>query len=350
MSSLDDLSQLDASSLDRLWDAMNRQIAPVPGRHTTASSRAVETIARIQRLDDAPRLDPSGLESIWSTVAAATAAPAVKPQRVVGARATARTSANLLRTAIRQCAIGVLGGMLVGFLVLGGGLRLLMRLSALLTDTGGYRMVTQEGNAVGEVTLGGTLSLMLFIGALFGALGGIMVMAVRPWLPTTGWSRYLLAGAIGFAVAGPAVLEQGDNPDYQRFGLLGLNICLFTILPFLFGIAVLPVLDALDRRIPQELPGRSRTWTDLAKSAGLITLALPMIAIVPAAIGTPPIGLLLLLPVARVLANRWSDHAPTRLLKQQRAARGELLGRLLLATPCLFGLILTAQAIGRLTS
>jgi hypothetical protein len=350
MSSRDDLSQLDAASLDRLWDAMNRQIVPVPGRRASASTDAAETIARVQRLDDAPRLEPSELDALWSTIAAATIAPTVNPQRAGSVRSVASTTATLLQTAIRQSAIGILGGMLVGFLVLGGGLRLLMRLSAMMTDTGGYRTMTQDGNVVGEVTLGGTLSLMLFVGAAFGALGGTIVMAVRPWLPKARWRRYLLAGAIGFAVAGPSVLEHGDNPDYQRFGLLGLNICLFTILPLLFGIAVLPVLDALDRRVPPELPGRSRTWPDLMKSAGLIVLALPMIAIVPAAIGTPPVGVLMLLPVVRVLADRWSDHAPTRLLERQRAARGEFLGRVLLATPCLIGLMLTAQAVGRLTS
>jgi hypothetical protein len=350
MSSRDDRLHLDGASLDRLWDAMNRQIAPIPGKRPTPVTDAAETIARVQKLDDAPQLGASEMDSLWSTIAAATLAPAVEPQRAASSPSLTQLFGSLVQSVIRQGAIGALGGMLVGFLVLGGGLRLLMRISAMLTDTGGYQMVTQNGNVVGEVTIEGTLSIMIFVGAMFGALGGIIVMAVRPWLPASGWSRYLLAGAIGFAVAAPAALEQGDNPDYQRFGILGLNVCLFTILPLLFGISVLPVLDALDRRISHELPRVSRSGWVLVKSVGLIVLSLPLIVSIPAALGTPPIGLLLLLPVVKVLADYWSDHAPTRMLKQQRQLRGEYLGRVLLTAPCLIGLVLTAQAVGRLTS
>ena len=287
---------------------------------------------------------------LWNTIAAATLAPAAAPIERAPVDSALQTLRQLVRSAIRQIAIGVLGGMLVGFLVLGGGLRLMMRVSAMLSDTGGNRVLTENGNVVGEITLGGTLSLMLFVGLTFGAMGGVIVMAVRPWLPAGGWSRYLLAGAIGFAVASPAVLQRGDNPDYKRFGILGLNICLFTILPFLFGIAVLPVLDTLDRRISKTLPGGFFKGADTIKSIALIFFALPILIILPAAIGSPPVGLLLALPVVRVIADVWSRHAKTRALQRRRETWGLYAGRVALAIPALIGLLLTAQAIGRLTS
>jgi hypothetical protein len=240
--------------------------------------------------------------------------------------------------------------MLVGIVVLGGGLRVLMRLAAMLTDTGGNRMMTENGNVVGEITMGGTLSLLIFVGLPFGALGGVIVMMVRPWLPVSGWVRYVLTGVIGFALAGSTVLDHGDNSDYRKLGIFGLNVCLFTTLPFLFGIAVLPVLDRLDRRIPRDLPGRSLEWRPLIGSVALIFLALPIIAIVPAVFGTPPLGLILALPLVKVGTDYWSGHAATRGLQRRREHWGLQLGRVALAVPSLVGLLLIVQAIGRLTT
>lgn len=349
MSSRDE-PQLDGAALDRLWDAMNRDIAPVAGRNASASIDAAETIALLRRHDDAPALDPFHQDAIWSSIAAGALQPVARPVSHEPSHVRVAAVTRLLQHAIRQIAIGVLGGMLVGFVVLGGGLRLLMRLAAMLTETGGHRMVTDNGNVVGDVTLEGTLAIMVFVGIPFGAMGGIVLMVVRPWLPASGWWRSIVAGAIGFAVASSTVLDRGDNPDYKRFGILGLNVCLFTILPVLFGIAVLPLLDWLDRRIPRELPGRGSGWTASMASAMLIVLALPAVFIVPAAVGIPPIGLLLALPVMKILVDWWSSHAATRPLRQQREAWGLWAGRVALAIPSLIGLLLTVQAIDRLTN
>ncbi|HET9660349.1 MAG TPA: hypothetical protein VFP05_08455 [Thermomicrobiales bacterium] len=338
---------LDGAALDRLWDTMQRGLVPVAGRNGSASIDAAETISLLRKHDDAPGLDRLQQDAIWRTIAAATVAPAAISAEREPNHAGIAPAVRLLQRAIRQIAIGVLGGMLVGFVVLGGGLRLLMRLAAMMTDTGGYRMVTDNGNAVGDITLGGTLSLMIFVGLPFGAMGGVVLMMVRPWLPASGCWRYVMAGAIGFAVTGSTVLDHGDNPDYQRFGILGLNVCLFTILPVLFGITVLPILDWLDGRIPRELPGRGAGWI---ASVAMIVLALPIVLIVPAAVGIPPVGLLLALPVVKILADRWSSHAATRPLRQQREAWGLLAGRVALAVPSLIGLLLTVQAISRLTN
>ncbi len=281
-----DWSALEPAAVDRIWDAMNRQIAPIGGRTPSASTEVADTLRLLEWHDDAPALGTSQQEAIWALVAAATFAdlpmpspakassPSRSRQGVTGAF---RTILDLLQRAVRQAAIGAIAGILVGMLVLGGVGRVFMRIAAMLSDAQSQGVLTENGNAVGDITLGGTLGLMIFAAAPFGLIAGVAVMAVRPWLPATGPMRYLATGAIGFAVAGPIVLEGGENGDYQRFGILGLNICLFTTLPFLFGVAVMPVIDWLDRRISLDLPGIHRGWWDVPKSLGLIVISIPSV-------------------------------------------------------------------------
>jgi hypothetical protein len=254
-----------------------------------------------------------------------------------------------MQRAVRQSAIGAIAGILVGMLVLGGGARLFMRISAMFSGAQQQGAMTENGNAVGEITLDGTLALLIFVGATFGLIAGIAVMAIRPWLPAAGPMRYLVTGAIGFAVAGPIVLEGGENTDYRRFGILGLNICLFTTLPFLFGVAVVPVIDWLDRRISPSLPGVSRGWKDVPKSVAMLVLFIPALQLVLQVIALQPIGLLLILPLIRVLWPLWARHAQTIEVRRKRDAIGLQIGRAALLVPCVLGLVLMAQAIGRLT-
>ncbi len=358
MSSRDDLSPLDGAALDRLWDAMNRQIAPISGRAPSASTEVAHTIRLLEQRDDAPALGNAQLEAMWATVAAATLTGLSGTAELSDAAPTGvqrgfsgflRTVLDLLQRAVRQSAIGAMAGILVGTLVLGGGSRVFMRISGMLSEPQRQGMMTENGNKVGEITLSGTLGLLFFVGALFGLFAGIAVMAVRPWLPVKGPMRYLVTGAIGFAVAGPIVLEGGENADYQRFGIFGLNVCLFTTLPFLFGVAVIPIIDWLDRRISQDLPGVSRGWRDVPKSVFMVILFIPALQLIVAAIGLEPVGLLLILPVFRAIWPLWARHAPTREMRHKRDEIGIQIGRAVLLVPCVLGLVLMAEAISRLT-
>jgi hypothetical protein len=348
---------LDTAALDRLWDAMNRQIAPVGGRTASPSLDAADTIGRLIDRDDAPHLAAREIDLVWASIAAVTLPEmaVVADSSPVAGRTSDQTPTattgviGLLRNVARQIAIGALAGFLVGLVVIGGGLRLFMRLAAILTEGGANQMVTENGNTAGQITLDGTLSILIFSGGMFGVVGGIVVMAVRPWLPASGWRRSLLAGGIGFAVAGPAVLEGGENGDYKRFGILGINVCLFTLLPFLFGIAVLPVIDWLDRAISPALPGLSRGWRDLLKSILLAPLVLMAVLLLPLALMMPPVALLLALPIVRVVAPIWLRRAATRDQRRQRERWEVRFARVMLVTPCLLGLVLMAQALNRLT-
>jgi hypothetical protein len=348
MSTFDDVA-LDPAALDRLWDAMNRQIAPVGGRTGAASIAAADTIRELEDRDDAPRLAAPQFDAIWASVAAVTL-PGVEPttsapQARKGLRILNALLA-LVQTVIRQAAIGAWAGLLVGFFVVGSLSRIFMRIAGMLSPDQLNGTLTENGNRVGEITLGGTFELMIFSGALPGLLGGIVVMAVRPWLPPSGWRRYLLSGAIGFAVAAPLALEYGDNPDYKRFGILGINVCLFTLLPFFFGVTILPVIDAFDRWVPRGLPSLRRGPMAVLASVPIVLSAMPLLALVIASENFEPAGLLvLLLPAVRVLAPIWARHAPTVAERHRRERRGLRVGYAAVAIPCLLGLVITVQSV-----
>ena len=160
-----------------------------------------------------------------------------------------------------------------------------------------------------------------FVGAPSACIGGIAVMAVRPWLPAGPAHGISLTGAIGFAVAGPAVLESGENGDYQRFGILGLNICLFTLLPFLFGIAVLPVIDWLDRRISPRLPGILAVGGDRARSRCSLTAIRLFAVCCCRSPCSSAVGLLLLLP-----SCGWLSHLARRCADDRASSAAGALG------------------------
>jgi hypothetical protein len=63
---------LDPAALDRLWDAMNRQIAPVGGRTASPSLDAADTIGRLIDRDDAPHLAARDIDLVWASIAAVT--------------------------------------------------------------------------------------------------------------------------------------------------------------------------------------------------------------------------------------------------------------------------------------
>jgi hypothetical protein len=144
------------------------------------------------------------------------------------------------------------------------------------------------------------------------------------------------------------VLEAGENPDYKRFGIFGINVCMFTLLPFIFGVTVVPVIDALDRRVPRGLPSFRRGLLAVLASLPMFLLAIPLLPLAISGLSLQPPGLLLLLPLIRVLAPVWARHAPTFDERRRRELRGARLGYAAVAAPCLLGLVLMAQSIARL--
>ena len=156
---------------------------------------------------------------------------------------------------VRAMGIGVLAGLAAGFLAGGIGSRLAMRISAIAAGPAMRGTFTENGNRVGEITLDGTLFLLVFNGPIVGLFGGLVYVALRPWLPRSTRWRGLAFGALLLAVFG-AVIIDADNIDFRLFGPPLLNVGMFAALFVLFGLIAAPLADRADRAFPAVPPRR----------------------------------------------------------------------------------------------
>ena len=107
------------------------------------------------------------------------------------------TAAAVLR-ALGGC---VAAGLVAGLVIAGLGSRLVMRILA-LADSSAVGSFTESGNQVGDVTVGGTLGLVVFVGIPIGVLAGLIVFAVRRWLPSGQPWRGLACSAVLLTLLG----------------------------------------------------------------------------------------------------------------------------------------------------
>jgi hypothetical protein len=179
---------------------------------------------------------------------------------------------------------------------------------------------------------------------LMGALAGVLYVAVRWMLPWSGWRRGLLFGGIVFAIGGADVLDRGTNPDYRQFGIAGLNVCLFGLLPVLFGLICAPLADAWIGRVQGWQPRRFG-WIAVAMTAPFV--AIFVIGLL-ANVTSMPWLTLVFLPGGVKLLARWRPgffdrRVPTLPDSWLRVATYGAI-----AVPCLAGLVQVAVAIDRI--
>jgi hypothetical protein len=363
----------------RLWDTFlagepSGMEGSGPGRgardRDDVDQAIAETIRRFHALDDAPAPDAALVERIWQDALQRQAATAratangrhagadLRQTTTLAAGPAARSAGRwreaarrLTDTTIRQLGVGALAGAVAGFVAIGGGARLIMRLLAMTADPAVQGTLTENGERVGDISLGGTLALMLG-GMMLGLAGGAIYALIRPWLPWSGWRRGLVFGLLLAMTFGAVMLDNGENPDYRRFGVPFLNVCLFNLLPIAFGLLVVPLAERLDRRFPSP-PFAGSIWHRARGMATyvLLTLAalLTVLLVVPfAAFGASPIGLIVaVLVLTRVTLARWIGRfeRPTDLLARP-AAFATAYAVLLL--PALTGLFFTLRAAGRI--
>lgn len=147
--------------------------------------------------------------------------------------------------ALRTMAVGALAGALAGALVGGLGGRLVMRVSGHLTHTD-VTLRTANGNQLGEITLAGTIALVIFAGIAPGMMAGVLYAVLRPSLAWAGRLRGLVLGAGLLAIAGPLAIEP-FNVDFDRFGMVWLNVLMFAALFVLMGLALAPLYELVER-------------------------------------------------------------------------------------------------------
>jgi hypothetical protein len=122
----------------------------------------------------------------------------------------------------------VAAGLVVGLVVAGLGSRVVMRLLA-VADPDASGTITENGNVVGEITAGGSLALLIFVGLPFGLVAGLVVFAVRRWLPQRPAWRGLALAAVLLGLFGGTVIDP-DNIDFRLLEPTGLALALFGLL------------------------------------------------------------------------------------------------------------------------
>jgi hypothetical protein len=218
-------------------------------------------------------------------------------QSVVLGRSYAPTIIWRALLVLRAMGVGMLAGMAAGFVAGGIGSRLAMKVVALVAGASARGRITENGNTIGDFTASGTIFLLLF-GAMLGTIGGLLYVALRPWLAEAGRWRGLALGAILLATIRAGTIDE-RNIDFTHFGIPALNVALFAALPLAFGFLVAPCADWLDRRVPT--PSLDRVGTlGLTGGLGLVALTvLPIVSLVVLVAGLDilpaPIALVVLL-------------------------------------------------------
>jgi hypothetical protein len=146
----------------------------------------------------------------------------------------------------RWMRIVIVAGVPVGMLVVGVGSRLAMLLLRITSPDTVRGVESDDGFIIGRFTIGGSFAL-LQIGALVGVLGAMLYLLIRPSLLGPRWFRFVTVGLGSGAVAGSMLLH-ADGIDFRVLEPGWLAMGLFIAVPFLFGVAVGPAVEMLERR------------------------------------------------------------------------------------------------------
>lgn len=227
---------------------------------------------------------------------------------------------------LRAMGIGVTAGLVAGFVAGGIGSRLAMKVVALIAGPDAQGRITENGSTIGAFT--SETLFLLFFGATLGTFGGLLYMALRPWLPVAGRWRGLAYGAILLATGGGLIIEEA-NFDFTRFGIPLVNIALFAALYLGFGLLVAPVADGLDRRLPVFTADQVGQISTAARY-GLVALGvLPVTLVLGAVVGVASVWMILgslLIALCGLVALGLS------LVPAGEARRGQWLGGFAFAT------------------
>jgi hypothetical protein len=204
----------------------------------------------------------------------------------------------------------------MGATVGGIGGRLAMLVLRVTSDPSLAGMKTDDGFIIGRFSPD-TMFLLVFTSVL-GVLGGILYLAVRPWLPE-GW-RAWIAGVFG-GVVGGATFIRPDGLDFTRLDPLPLAVAMFIALPAVYGVTMSLLVERL-------LPQDSRWGGSWVWFLGL----LPLVAI--AAFGPLGVGVLLVM-IGLWAIHRWSPETTSLL----RSAPVVWIGRTVLLALTALGLV-----------
>lgn len=146
--------------------------------------------------------------------------------------------------------MAALGCVLASALVLGGGSRLVMRITAIIAAPESIGQATMGGNVIGRITFGGSIGLVWI-----GALGGLPLAAVyvvaRRWLPRKRVARSLWFGLLAMGLFGAFLL--GDTSDF-RFAEAGPQLAMYGTMFLLFGLVGSSWAERFGQGLPEPRP------------------------------------------------------------------------------------------------
>jgi len=136
---------------------------------------------------------------------------------------------------------GILAGFLSG-LMLGGGLRLAMRLVALAAGREPH------------FTLGGTL-IIIMVGVVFGATFGLLFAAMRQWFPGTTLAKGIGYGAVLLVLFWYPFFEtaRGDLKNVLHPVVIGVATSIVSMLWIGYALGMVILLERFERRWPTPL-------------------------------------------------------------------------------------------------
>lgn len=184
----------------------------------------------------------------------------------------------------------------VSALIAGMGIGVMLRLAMLalrLGSPGSDGVISDDGFEIGRFTAFGVYNVQMF-GVTLALAGVAAYVAVRPFLIGPRWAQVLTVATTAMLLGGGSTIHP-DGVDFTRLDPT-LGVVLFLVVPFLSGLLVPPVVDAVARRY-----GRWPIWLP----AGLLVFPLTLIvaAVVLAVVA-------LLLPVRRRLLAPILASAP----------------------------------------
>lgn len=162
--------------------------------------------------------------------------------------------------------LGIVSGGIAGA-ISGFGSRVAMRIVGMMAEGVERFRITDSGNRVGDITFGGTLTLVIF-SMFLGIGGGLLYLAIRPYLPKRWHWSGLTFSILLLAIAGNLVIE-GDNRDFRQFGATAVNVLLFTTLFPLFGLLLAYLVTRIE---PLERLNISNTYLQIGMAGGLSLL------------------------------------------------------------------------------
>lgn len=335
----------EQDQLRLFWDAF------VSGEATADEAlprETTKTVRALHEFDDVPGPDPQLVARIWADAlrrAGTDAQPAAAPAANRSLARRVVDAVNSAQPALRALHAAMLAGAVAGALTLGLGLRAAMRIAGFLTEPAERGLLTEAGNRVGQITVAGTIFIVI-MGAVLGVAGGVAYAIVRPWLPWSGWRRGLLFGVALFAVGGSSLYEHGRNPDYREFGIAGVNVCLFGVLPILYGLVAAPLTDRIQAAFARR-SGIAPAHPKLATARRALGFAAVAVFLVLGILAAPPLIALVALAVFRAGLVRAVGRfeSPTDLLRRPVIA---VPAYAVVVLPCLVGLLLTLQAVERI--